>query len=145
MTEYIYIASDKPLAIGSYGDKGMHLGKVSFYLTTDNFSSFYFEEDDFDLNLKLSKKDIYKVSSEGYSLPEEGDSTPVKSEKKAATILFNYISDHFKRENPNSLTILFRLNDHSVDNELKKEIIRYKNLKLKDIYYSEQRLLEIVR
>lgn len=145
MTEYIYLASDKPLALGDYGDSGIHIGKLDFYFTSANFASFYFKEASFSSNLKLNSKDIYSVSSAGYELPEKGTKKIKRSEKKALSILFKYISSHFIKENAEFLNILFILNGYDVDSTLQRKKLRINELTLEDLYYSEQLLLEIVR
>ncbi|MCG1009337.1 hypothetical protein J4760_04625 [Salinicoccus sp. ID82-1] len=138
MTEYIYLASDKPLALGSVGDRGIHIGNLSWYPTENAAESFYFEELE-------NEKNIYETDSYAYKLPERGTKKVSGMERKAVSLLYDYIKAHFAENDAYFLTIKFVLNGYENGFVKEKRSIKLEELQKVDLYYSEAALLEVVK
>lgn len=145
MTEYIYMASDQPLILGTLGDRGVHLGSHSFYLTHDHMAPFYFEEDDFNYIYPINKGKTFEVSSIGYHLPDKGTKIVKNNQKNAVKLLYDYIQKLFKEEKARFLIIVFVLNGPKITGPFKQKSCKINSLTLEDLYYEEQSVLEITR
>ena len=146
MTEYVYIGSNRPLALGDVNDRGIQKGSVIYYEDFDHLPKFYFEaniDDNTGERFSFSKHLSpfrYQVASMN-SLPDEGE--PFLSEE--GTSFFNYIQEHFNDNNVKKIAVLFSLNSYE-DGPISKHLeIPLEKLTIGDFYYKESKLLEITR
>ncbi|WP_225744855.1 hypothetical protein [Marinilactibacillus sp. Marseille-P9653] len=145
MTEYIYMASDQPLILGDLGDRGVHVGSHSFYLTHDHMPPFYFEEVDIDYIYPINKGKTFEVSSMGTDLPDKGTEIINKNQKIAVKLLYDYIQELFKEKKARFVIIVFVLNGPKIKGPFKQKACKINSLALEDLYYEEQSALEITR
>ncbi|GAB3061151.1 hypothetical protein ACFOU0_06580 [Salinicoccus sesuvii] len=139
MTEYMYLKSDKPMVTGAIGDRGLHVAKISWYRTEASMESFYFE------TTTVGKSATYEVDSYAYKLPEANSKKVNGKEKKAVSILYDYIVAHFAENAARFLNITFVLNGYENGSMKKIRRIQIGQLRKEDLYYSEATVLEIVR
>lgn len=139
MTEYIYLKSDKPLITGSIGDRGVHAGNISWYPTETSMESFYFDA------MSDGKSMTYEVDSYAYKLPEAGSKKLNGKERKAVSILYDYIIAHFAENKASFLNIMFVLNGYENNPMKEKRRIKLGELRKDDLYYLEATVIEIVK
>lgn len=149
MSEYIYIASDSKLPVGSVGDNGLTVFKTTFYLTANSMESFFFEEN-YDPDEKkifsFSKHfsaEKYQVASIVLTLPEQNTKNLKPRNKKALQELYHYIEKHFEHTNATYVEILFCLNSQEDEPLKQNQTINLDELSIYDLFYDDQKFLTI--
>ena len=152
MSEYIYLAGNKPFIAGLIGDNPrMETNDLRVYDNFSDMESFYFE-----LNYNMDDKETfsfspyfslnqYQISSIDLNLPTEEETTLNFSQQKAVQELFKFIKQYFEKYDASKLEILFCLNGDE-GTPLKKQLnIQISDLRPKDLFYSNSKFLQITK
>lgn len=173
MTEYIYIASNHPLTTGSIDAQGLpchqhSLSNADCIVYTSNNNKdrspkklFFFEKNG---NFEFKENKEYFFFTNNFD--EEDNSyfsfihyllhfnyqvcarfifptINKKNDSEAMLPLFNYVQNHFKFTNAQTITLLFALNSYENEPLSKKIELSLNKLSPKELMYREMKLITV--